>query len=229
MRYRGLRRGQAAPEAGGALLLGSSGLGLVDWAKVFGRVAPLYLEIGAGKGDFIIAAAKRLPDIDFVGVERVLPILRVAADKYERLPARAGQNLRLMCLDAGDMEQCFVCGSVSRIYMNFSDPWPKNRHRARRLTTADKLGVYSRLLIPGGQVHLKTDQEDFFEYSLAGFVREGWSVGEICRDLHGSGFEGNIMTEYERRFSQQGRCICRLVAYKSGQSLQSDQGSGAWR
>jgi len=182
-----------------------------DWAAIFGRDCPIHLEIGMGKGDFILAMAAKERRVDFVGMERSLTVMHIAAKKMQKkhLP-----NLRLLPADADMLDQYFPPGRVERIYLNFSDPWPKRRHASRRLTTGDKLKVYRRVLAPGGQIHLKTDQEPFFDFSLGELIREGWSVGKVTRDLHRSGIEGNVFTEYERRFASSGLAIYRLEAYK---------------
>ena len=193
---------KAAPVAGG-----------LDWADIFGRKALLHVEIGVGKGDFILSTAGLNPRIDYVGIERSLSILYIAAKKNEESPR---SNLRFLPIDAGMSGSYFASGSVDRIYLNFSDPWPKTRHESRRLTAKGKLSLYRELLRPGGQVFFKTDQSLFFEFSMKEFINEGWSVGKICRDLHNSGIEGNIMTEYERRFAALGMPIYSFVATSGG-------------
>jgi tRNA (guanine-N7-)-methyltransferase len=191
-----------------------TGLGAVypDWAGVFGRHAPLQVEIGSGKGDFIIASARLNPDVDYVGIERSLSVLYVAAKKNEENPK---SNLRFMAIDARVLNEYFPAESIERIFLNFSDPWPKTRHASRRLTAKPMLSVYRGLLKPGGQILFKTDQALFFEFSMKEFINESWSVGKICRDLHNSGIEGNIMTEYERRFATLGMPIYCFTATRS--------------
>ena len=181
------------------------------WEKIFDREAQLHVEIGAGKGDFLMEAASRFPHIDYVGIEKVPTILYAAARKNQEHPV---PNLRFLLMDASEMVAVFPPGSIDRIYLNFSDPWPKNKHGSRRLTASSKLALYKELLKPGGQVHLKTDQERFFDFSLAAFVQEGWSVGKICRDLYSSGMEGNIASEYEQRFASLGHPIYRMEAWR---------------
>lgn len=180
------------------------------WSTEFGGIHPVHVEIGMGKGEFLLTMAEKNPDVDFIGVERVLTVLYIAAEKYQKKPLT---NLRFLSTDARALEYCFLPGQVDRIYLNFSDPWPKQRHAQRRLTAAPLLAAYRRILAPGGQLHLKTDQERFFDFSLGELVRGGWSVGKINRDLHASGFDGNIETEYERRFLRQGQPIYRLEAW----------------
>ena len=180
------------------------------WAAVFGREADLHVEIGMGKGDFILAAARRKPDVDFIGVERVQSVLYAAAVKNRDRPL---PNLRFLPVDAGELERFFSPGQIARIYLHFSDPWPKTRHQSRRLTAEGKLAMYKRLLKAGGQIHMKTDQEALFAFSLRALIQGGWSVGKITRDLYHSGWEGNIPTEYERRFTAMGQPIYRLEAW----------------
>ncbi|MFY9173748.1 MAG: tRNA (guanosine(46)-N7)-methyltransferase TrmB [Peptococcia bacterium] len=181
-----------------------------NWAKVFGNEQPIHLEIGTGKGSFICGMAKLYPQINFIGIERVPEIIYLASKKViaEGLP-----NVRLLMEDAANLQEIFKPGEVERLYLNFSDPWPKTRHARRRLTHPDFLGIYKKVLPPGGAIHLKTDNHDFFEYSLLRLVQEGFSLSHISYDLHKSGYTPNIMTEYEQRFSSLGQPIYRLEAF----------------
>ena len=183
-----------------------------NWHPVFQRDNPIHIEIGMGKGEFLTTMAANHPEIDFVGIERTLTIMHIAAMKYQRNPL---PNLRLLPADAVELELYFQPAQVERIYLNFSDPWPKQKHKERRLTAREKLAVYRRILKPGGQIHFKTDQESLFDFSLRELIREGWSAGKITRDLHRSSFEGNVLTEYERRFAGLGQPIYRLVAWRA--------------
>ncbi|HCP14414.1 MAG TPA: tRNA (guanosine(46)-N7)-methyltransferase TrmB [Peptococcaceae bacterium] len=180
------------------------------WEEVFQRKAPLHLELGMGKGDFIIGMAQKHPEFNFIGVERVPEVQYVAAQKNLKEPL---PNLRFLSLDAVELELFFQPGEVDRIYLNFSDPWPKKRHAKRRLTYVDMLKIYQKILKPGGQIHFKTDGEPFFEFSLEQFREAGMSFGKISRDLHHSGFEDNVMTEYEKRFSELGLPIYRCEVW----------------
>jgi len=189
------------------------------WADLFGRQSSIHVEIGVGKGDFILTMAAKCPQIDFIGIEMSLTVLHKAAKKYQHNPL---PNLRFLPLDAGDLEHYFSPGQVERIYLNFSDPWPKRRHSARRLTAREMLSRYRRVLMPRGQIHFKTDQEAFFAYSLNELIRDGWSVGKISDDLHRSGFEDNVMTEYERRFAELGQPIYRLEAWSPAEPAARD-------
>ena len=181
-----------------------------SWAAFFDEKKPIHVEIGIGKGEFLIAMAMKHLHIGFVGVEKSLTIMYTAAAKNQNDPL---PNLRFLPVDAKELGLYFGAGQVERVYLNFSDPWPKKRHEPRRLTSVGMLKIYKRLLAPGGDIHLKTDQEDFFMFSLREFVKEGWSVGKITEDLYSSGYEGNIPTEYERRFIQLGQPIYRFEAY----------------
>ncbi len=174
---------------------------------------PLHVEIGCGKGDFITETARRHPELNYIAVERVSNVIVLAMEKAK---AAELKNLRFIRGDFAAAAERFPDGSVERIYLNFSDPWPKNGYAKRRLTHGRFLELYRRILSDGGEIHFKTDNRELFEFSLATFPENGFSVGEVTFDLHGSGFEGNIMTEYERRFSAMGVPICRLVAKKDG-------------
>ena len=183
-----------------------------DWAAQFGEKKPIHIEIGTGKGDFLITMATKHPGTAFVGVEKALTVIYAASLKNQKNPL---PNLRFLPAEAKELDLYFGAGQVDRIYLNFSDPWPKKRHEPRRLTAGDMLRLYHRLLRPGGQIHFKTDKGPFFDFTLNELIMGGWSVGKITRDLHRSGYEGNVVTEYERRFLQLGQPIFRLEAWKA--------------
>lgn len=188
-----------------------------NWSKVFGNDQPLYVELGTGKGDFLSEVACRYPHINFVGVEKVPEIVYAALNKIQR--AKHG-NTRLMLVDVENLLFYFQPGEIQRIHLNFSDPWPKKRHEKRRLTHPRFLKVYQELLVPSGQIHLKTDNRDFFEYSLDTLAQGGFSLQRITYNLHREDeglVGGNIMTEYEKRFASLGQPICRCEAIKSGE------------
>lgn len=174
---------------------------------------PLHLEIGCGKGDFITETARLHPELSYIAVERVANVIVLAMEKAK---AAELSNLKFIRGDFAQAAERFPDGSVERIYLNFSDPWPKNGNAKRRLTHGRFLELYRRILTDGGEIHFKTDNRELFEFSLATFPENGFEVSDVTFDLHSSGLEGNIMTEYERRFSQMGVPICRLVARKSG-------------
>ncbi|MCR4441421.1 MAG: tRNA (guanosine(46)-N7)-methyltransferase TrmB [Peptococcaceae bacterium] len=179
------------------------------WAEVFGNERPLHVELGTGKGAFLAALARACPAINYVGVERVPEIIYQAAVKIE---AGGTGNVRLLLADAESLPFYFNPGEIERIYLNFSDPWPKKRHAKRRLTSPRFLDVYMKLLKKGGEIHLKTDNRDFFEYSLETLAGAGFSLQKITFDLHGSLAGGSVMTEYEQKFVKQGKPICRCEA-----------------
>ena len=184
------------------------------WRAQFGNENPIHLEIGCGKGRFILEMAKRYPDINFIAVEREEGALVMATEQAmrDKLP-----NLRFLSFDAAALEQIFAPGEVERIYLNFSDPWPKARHWKRRLTSTVFLGRYEKILKEGGILEFKTDNRDLFEFSLDSVKEAGWKLAASTFDLHHDPAlcEGNVMTEYEQKFSSRGQAICKLVAQNS--------------
>lgn len=186
------------------------------WADVFGRRAPLHVEIGVGKGDFLTELAARHPDVNYVGLEAQQGVLYFAARKAA---ARALKNIRLLVFDAARLTELFAPGEADRIYLNFSDPWPKKRHAKRRLTSEVFLARYAAVLRPGGEIRFKTDNEGLFAYSIETMKREGWRISEVTHDLHALADPSNIMTEYERKFSARGAKIGRLTARRLQERL----------
>ena len=255
------------------------------WERLFPGRFPLWVEIGCGKGRFILEMAERYPNVNFVGIERYESVLYKAVNKLEAEKAAGVQrsNVLLVCEDARQLPVMFDEDGVERIYLNFSDPWPKARHEKRRLTSAEFLGRYEKVLAPDGLVWFKTDNEDLFDFSVESFrTRKGWALVDVCYDLHGAGdvagqagddrqgtenvaitsvmghtaeagqaedgrqnveneeitsvtgeqaaaaglkmdaarraellAEPNVMTEYEKKFSEQGHPICRLIAVRN--------------
>ena len=182
------------------------------WAEVFGNDHPIHIEVGMGKGQFIIEMAKRNPEINYIGIEKYSSVLVRAVEKLEDFEQN---NLRLIRMDAENIEEVFDKDEVDRIYLNFSDPWPKDRHAKRRLTSARFLERYNNILTPEGRVMFKTDNKDLFDFSLEQVEEAGWILENHTYDLHHSEYnEGNVMTEYEEKFSAKGNPICRLVAYR---------------
>lgn len=180
------------------------------WAGVFGNDHPVHIEVGMGKGRFIMEMASRNPDINYVGIERYSSVLLRAVEKLED---QEPGNLRFLWLDAGELQEIFAPGEVSKIYLNFSDPWPKERHAKRRLTSPRFMGVYDQILKQGGRVEFKTDNRVLFDYSLESIPEAGWEIESHTFDLHHSEMnEGNVMTEYEEKFSREGNPICKLTA-----------------
>lgn len=179
--------------------------------QLFGNDNPIRIEIGCGKGDFIVGTAAKEPDVNFLAVEKVSDVLMLAAEKVKKseLP-----NVRVCCVDAKELAEIFPEGSIDRIYLNFSDPWPKSRHEKRRLTYRTFLEIYKKILKPDGAVYFKTDNRGLFDFSLEEFKEFGMRLEKLTFDLHNSEYmEGNVMTEYERRFSGMGVSINRVEGY----------------
>ena len=182
------------------------------WAEVFGNDHPIHIEVGMGKGQFIIEMARRNPEVNYIGIEKYSSVLVRAVEKLEDFEQ---DNLRLIRMDAENIEEVFDEDEVDRIYLNFSDPWPKDRHAKRRLTSTRFLERYDNILTPEGRVMFKTDNKDLFDFSLEQVEEAGWILENHTYDLHHSEYnEGNVMTEYEEKFSAKGNPICRLVAYR---------------
>ena len=182
------------------------------WAEVFGNDHPIHIEVGMGEGQFIIEMAKRNPEINYIGIEKYSSVLVRAVEKLEDFEQN---NLRLIRMDAENIEEVFDKDEVDRIYLNFSDPWPKDRHAKRRLTSTRFLERYNNILTPEGRVMFKTDNKDLFDFSLEQVEEAGWILENHTYDLHHSEYnEENVMTEYEEKFSAKGNPICRLVAYR---------------
>ena len=182
------------------------------WKEVFGNDNPIHIEIGMGKGTFITTLAGMNPDINYVGIEKYSSVLLRAVEKQDELQL---PNLRFIRMDAENINEVFGVDEVDRIYLNFSDPWPKDRHAKRRLTSTHFLGLYDQLLAPEGRVIFKTDNRGLFDFSLEQVPEAGWILENYTYDLHNSEYnEGNIMTEYETKFSAMGTPINRLVAYR---------------
>lgn len=180
------------------------------WQTRFEKVQPLHIEVGSGKGRFIVEMAKAHPEINYISIEiQTSVIVSVLELQLEaQLP-----NLQILHADGRNLNQYFEPGEVSRVYLNFSDPWPKKRHEKRRLTSADFIKQYEEILVADGEIHFKTDNQGLFEYTLYSFSQYGVKLKQVWLDLHHSDFEGNIMTEYEEKFSSKGNRIYRLEAY----------------
>ena len=180
------------------------------WREHFGNENPLYIEIGMGKGRFIMDNAGLNPDINYVGIEKYSSVLLRGIQKLEEDEL---QNVVFIRMEAEYIEDVFAPGEVDRIYLNFSDPWPKDRHAKRRLPSGEFLKRYERILSPGGQVEFKTDNRDLFDFAVSEAELAGWEMPVCTYDLHAdAGLNaGNIMTEYEERFSAEGNPICKYV------------------
>lgn len=179
------------------------------WNELFENDHPIHIEIGMGKGQFITGMAKAHPEINYIGVEMQVSVVSIALDKLIEQPL---PNLKLLHVDGSALTEYFADSEVDQIYLNFSDPWPKKRHEKRRLTCKTFLAVDEQILRPNGEIHFKTDNQGLFEYSLASFSQYGMILKQVWLDLHQSQFEGNIMTEYEEKFSSKGQRIYRVEA-----------------
>lgn len=180
------------------------------WAEVFHNQNPIRIEVGMGKGKFLMELAQKHPEINYVGIERYSSVLLRGLQKREELDL---SNIWFLCIDARQLAEVFEEGEVERIYLNFSDPWPKDRHAKRRLTSPEFMAVYDKILAADGQVEFKTDNEGLFDYSLESIPQAGWRIEASTRDLHHSPMaEGNVMTEYEEKFASKGNSICKLIA-----------------
>ena len=178
---------------------------------LFGNDNPIRIEIGCGKGDFIVGTAAKEPDVNFLAVEKVSDVLVIAAEKVKNSGL---SNVRVCCVDAKELEEIFPEGSIDRIYLNFSDPWPKARHEKRRLTYKTFLAIYKKILKKDGAIYFKTDNRGLFDFSLEEFKEFGIRMENLTFDLHNSEYmEGNVMTEYEKRFSSMGVPINRGECY----------------
>ena len=185
------------------------------WGADFSRKQPLHIEVGMGKGRFLMDMARLHPEINYVGIEMYDSVLLRAIQKMEELEA-AGQklsNLVFMRMDARLLPEVFDKGEVAKIYLNFSDPWPKARHAKRRLTSREFLARYDQILEKDGVVEFKTDNRELFEFSLEEVPEAGWTLVEHTFDLHHDEkmMQGNVMTEYEEKFSSMGNPICKMV------------------
>ena len=182
------------------------------WVDAFAQKGPLHIEIGTGKGRFISGMAAANPHINYIGIELAESVIVTALD---RLIEAELPNVKLMNVNANDLLSIFEKGEVERVYLNFSDPWPKSRHAKRRLTYKSFLDIYKDILVDQGEIHFKTDNQGLFEYSLMSFSEYGMLLKYVSLDLHQSDFEGNIMTEYEEKFSEKGNRIYRCeVQYR---------------
>jgi tRNA (guanine-N7-)-methyltransferase len=180
------------------------------WQEIFGNHHPIYIEIGMGKGKFLHTMAKDHPGINYIGIEKYSTVLLRAVQKMEQeeLP-----NLKLIRMDAEEIAEVFGQGEVARIYLNFSDPWPKDRHAKRRLPSREFLARYDHILAKDGLIEFKTDNRALFDFAVEELEPAGWKACAITYDLHADPvmMEGNVMTEYEEKFSAIGNPICKYV------------------
>ena len=184
------------------------------WNLIFGNDHPVHIEIGMGKGQFIMQLAKDHPDINYIGIERYSSVLLRALQKMEVEPL---PNIRFLCMGASMITEVFDKEEVAKIYLNFSDPWPKERHAKRRLTSRQFFERYDKILAGNGVVEFKTDNDDLFAFSMEEVAEAGWTLDAHTFDLHHDPVlnEGNVMTEYEEKFSSLGHPIHKLIARRS--------------
>ncbi len=185
-------------------------IGRFDCQSNFGNNNPVHLEIGCGKGQFVIEMAKRYPNINFIAVEKTKNVIVTA---LENALEQNVKNVRFINCGAEYLEGYFDEKVIERIYLNFSCPYPKKKYTKHRLTHENFLKLYKKVLVPHGEIHLKTDNTGFFEYTINSLCDFGFTLKNVTFNLHNSDFEGNITTEYEQRFSDMGCPIYRLEAY----------------
>ena len=180
------------------------------WSQVFGNSNPIHIEIGMGKGRFITTLASMNPDINYVGIEKYSSVLLRAVEKQDELCL---PNLRFIRMDAENITSVFGKEEVDRIYLNFSDPWPKDRHAKRRLPSREFLTRYDRFLKKDGVLEFKTDNKELFDFALEELDPAGWKAVRVTYDLHHDieMMEGNVMTEYEEKFSSKGNPIYKYI------------------
>ena len=183
------------------------------WRELFGNDHPIHIEIGMGKGRFLMDMATLHPEINYVGIEKYSSVLLRGIQKQEELQL---PNVMFIRMEAEYITEVFAKDEVDRIYLNFSDPWPKDRHAKRRLESREFLKRYNEILVPEGVVEFKTDNMDLFEFALEEVEPAGWKLRQWTKDLHHDPKmnAGNVMTEYEERFSSVGNPICKYVIYR---------------
>lgn len=180
------------------------------WRQFFGNGNPIQLEIGTGKGRFLTTLAAENPAVNYIGIEKYSSVLLRALEKQQELQL---PNIVFIRMDAERIEDVFDRGEIDKIYLNFSDPWPKERHAKRRLTSRQYFARYNNILRKDGTVEFKTDNRVLFDFSVEEVKEAGWKLDAVTYDLHNSDMnEGNIMSEYEIRFSRGGTPINKLIA-----------------
>ena len=187
-----------------------------NWQNVFKNNNPIYIEIGMGKGDFIIKNALQFPNINFIGIEKFDSVIVRAIQKSNELEI---ENLKLIRMDAERIDEVFL-NEISKLYLNFSDPWPKDRHAKRRLTSPRFLARYDKIFKKDKNIIMKTDNKPLFDYSVESLKEYGYTINYLTNDLHSSK-ENIITTEYEDKFTSQGLKINYLEASKKGDNHES--------
>lgn len=185
------------------------------WNTLFGNQNPIHIEIGMGKGQFIIKMAQMHPDINYIGIEMYTSVLLRGVQKLEQAE-ESRNNLLFLCVDAKNLPDIFDKGEIQRIYLNFSDPWPKDRHAKRRLPSGEFLKRYDKFLSEDGEIEFKTDNEGLFQFALDELGFSGWKIRQKTSDLHHDEkmMGGNVMTEYEEKFSSKGNPIYKYIIYR---------------
>ena len=188
----------------------------ISQEEIFNNTNPLHLELGMGKGQFVIKMAEKSSNINFIGIEKSATIVLKAIDRLKKdldveIPP---SNLRFLCIDIDNIENFFEENSIDKIYLNFSDPWPKKRHESRRLTHLFFLNKYEKILKNGAMVEFKTDNVELFDFSIEEINKSNFKIISKTYDLHSDQIlnKDNIMTEYEEKFSSKGNKICKLTA-----------------
>ena len=183
-----------------------------NWNTVFENKNPIYIEIGMGKGKFIVTLAKQNPEINFIGIEKYSSVLLRAVQKLQE-EENDLRNLRLICIDAKEIEDVFGKEEIKKLYLNFSDPWPKDRHAKRRLTSKEFLKRYESIIERNGLIEFKTDNTILFDFSLEEYKKSNWVLNAVSFDLHNDASlnRNNVMTEYETKFSQMGNPIFKMI------------------
>ncbi|MBE6124659.1 MAG: tRNA (guanosine(46)-N7)-methyltransferase TrmB [Erysipelotrichaceae bacterium] len=183
------------------------------WNELFGNNNPIYLEIGMGKGDFICGLASKNPNINFIGIERAETVAAIALKKINSLELT---NVKIMNVDAINLENIFEAEEINQIYLNFSDPWPKKRTTKKRLTYVTYLDMYKNILVKDGKVVFKTDNRGLFDYSVESFQENGWNLENVSYNYPLTDSNIDVPTEYEKRFREMGNPIHRLEATYEG-------------
>jgi len=181
-----------------------------NWKNIFGNDNPIYIEVGMGKGKFLMTLAENNKDINYVGIEKYSSVMLRGLQKQNEMQL---QNIRFIRMDAEDITDAFDEFEVSKIYLNFSDPWPKDRHAKRRLPSRQFLNRFDKILKKDGNIEFKTDNIDLFNFALEEVEPAGWKLDASTFDLHNDAIlnEGNVMTEYEEKFSSMGNPICKYI------------------
>lgn len=180
------------------------------WAEIFGNDHPIHMEVGMGKGRFLMELSAQHPEINYIGIERYSSVLLRALQKLEK---EERSNLKFLCVDAKELPDIFAPGEVDRIYLNFSDPWPKDRHAKRRIPSREFLARFDQILKKDGRIEFKTDNRGLFDFAVEELAPAGFYAEQLTYDLHHDPvmMEGNVMTEYEEKFSSVGNPICKYV------------------